>query len=143
MFWFYAKNSNLSERINSGLSDIATSESFNYGVLDGVRGFYTNPSRADDCFVPFKSGLPELTTASTRVSSDLVFPNKTDTQSASVAKSGKKVVGVKTITNLSPQTVAYGWSLNTETQVITVTFYNNQVSGAYAYCDVICLYMDV
>lgn len=31
-------------------------ESFNFGVKDGVRGFFTNPSRADDCFVPFKSG---------------------------------------------------------------------------------------
>lgn len=30
-------------------------ETFNFGVKDGVRGFYTNPSRADDCFVPFKS----------------------------------------------------------------------------------------
>lgn len=50
-------NNDLSEQINSGLSDTATGESFNYGVLDGVRGFYTNPSRADDCFVPFKSGI--------------------------------------------------------------------------------------
>lgn len=33
------------------------SESFNFGYLNGVRGFYTNPSRADDCFIPFKSGL--------------------------------------------------------------------------------------
>ena len=31
------------------------SESFNFGYKDGVRGFYTNPSRADDCFIPFKS----------------------------------------------------------------------------------------
>ena len=29
-------------------------ESFNFGVKDGVRGFFTNPSRADDSFVPFK-----------------------------------------------------------------------------------------
>lgn len=28
-------------------------ETFNFGVKDGVRGFYTNPSRADDCFIPF------------------------------------------------------------------------------------------
>lgn len=31
-------------------------ESFNFGVKDGVRGYYTNPSRADDSFVPFSSG---------------------------------------------------------------------------------------
>lgn len=30
-------------------------ESFNFGVKDGVRGFYTDPSRADDSFVPFKT----------------------------------------------------------------------------------------
>ena len=29
------------------------SESFNFGVKDGVRGFFTDPSRADDCFIPF------------------------------------------------------------------------------------------
>ena len=28
-------------------------ESFNFGVLNGVRGFFTDPSRADDCFIPF------------------------------------------------------------------------------------------
>lgn len=28
-------------------------ETFNFGIKDGVRGFYTNPSRADDSFVPF------------------------------------------------------------------------------------------
>ena len=49
-------NSNLSERINKSLTDSTTGESFNFGIKDGVRGFYTNPSRADDSFVPFKSG---------------------------------------------------------------------------------------
>ena len=49
-------NNDLSEQLNSGLSDSIANETFNYGVKDGVRGFYTNPSRADDCFVPFSSG---------------------------------------------------------------------------------------
>ena len=31
-------------------------ESFNFGYKDGVRGFFTNPSRADDSFIPFSSG---------------------------------------------------------------------------------------
>lgn len=30
------------------------SETFNFGVKDGVRGFFTNPLRADDSFIPFK-----------------------------------------------------------------------------------------
>ena len=37
-------------------------ESFNFGVKDGVRGFYTNPSRADDSFIPFSSGLNAIIT---------------------------------------------------------------------------------
>ena len=32
-------------------------ESFNFGVLNGVRGFFTNPSRADDSFIPFSKEL--------------------------------------------------------------------------------------
>lgn len=39
--------------INSSLQDSNTNESFNFGSLNGVRGFYTNPSKADDSFVPF------------------------------------------------------------------------------------------
>ena len=31
-------------------------ETFNFGYLNGVRGFFTNPSRADDSFIPFSSG---------------------------------------------------------------------------------------
>lgn len=41
--------------INSSLKN-ENNESFNFGVKDGVRGYYTNPSRADDSFVPFSSG---------------------------------------------------------------------------------------
>lgn len=43
--------------INSSLQDSNTSESFNFGSLNGVRGFFTDPSKADDSFVPFKSGI--------------------------------------------------------------------------------------
>lgn len=39
--------------INSSLQDSNTSESFNFGSLNGVRGFFTDPSKADDSFVPF------------------------------------------------------------------------------------------
>lgn len=30
-------------------------ETFNFGVLNGVRGFFTDSSRADDSFIPFSS----------------------------------------------------------------------------------------
>ena len=36
-------------------------ESFNFGVKDGVRGFFTDPSRADDSFIPFRSGISFVT----------------------------------------------------------------------------------
>lgn len=42
--------------LNSSLQDSSSGESFNFGSLNGVRGFYTNPSRADDSFIPFKVG---------------------------------------------------------------------------------------
>ena len=47
------------DNVNSSLTDSDTSESFNFGSLNGVRGFFTNPSKADDSFIPFKS-VPEL-----------------------------------------------------------------------------------
>ena len=46
------------DELNSSLQAKLTnenSETFNFGVLNGVRGFFTNPSRADDCFIPFNS----------------------------------------------------------------------------------------
>ena len=43
--------------LNSSLQDSNTSESFNFGSLNGVRGFFTDPSKADDSFIPFKSVL--------------------------------------------------------------------------------------
>ena len=46
MFHFTSHNQSLTNE---------NSETFNFGVKDGVRGFYTNPSRADDSFIPFKS----------------------------------------------------------------------------------------
>ena len=41
------------DELNSSLTN-EYAETFNFGVKDGVRGFFTNPSRADDSFVPFK-----------------------------------------------------------------------------------------
>ncbi len=41
------------DELNESLQN-ENNESFNFGYKDGVRGFFTNPSRADDSFVPFK-----------------------------------------------------------------------------------------
>ena len=40
--------------VNASLTN-ENSETFNFGYLNGVRGFFTNPSRADDSFVPFNN----------------------------------------------------------------------------------------
>lgn len=45
------------DSVNSSLQDSNTSESFNFGSLNGVRGFFTNPSKADDSFVPFSKSF--------------------------------------------------------------------------------------
>lgn len=42
------------KELNNSLTN-ENSETFNFGVLNGVRGFFTNPSRADDSFIPFNS----------------------------------------------------------------------------------------
>ena len=44
-------------KVNSSLQDSNTNESFNFGSLNGVRGFFTNPSKADDSFVPFSKSF--------------------------------------------------------------------------------------
>ena len=44
----------LNESLDNHLTN-ENNESFNFGYKDGVRGFFTNPSRADDSFIPFKS----------------------------------------------------------------------------------------
>lgn len=51
------------------MQDSNTSESFNFGSLNGVRGFFTDPSKADDSFVPFKSGF-EIKIGTGRVGAD-------------------------------------------------------------------------
>ena len=48
-----ATNAKINEQSQSLTNE--NSETFNFGVKDGVRGYYTNPSRADDSFIPFNS----------------------------------------------------------------------------------------
>lgn len=47
------------QELNSSLQN-ENNESFNFGYLNGVRGFFTNPSRADDSFIPFSSVPKEI-----------------------------------------------------------------------------------
>lgn len=47
------------KELYSSLKDSNTNESFNFGSLNGVRGFFTDPSRADDSFIPFSTRKTE------------------------------------------------------------------------------------
>lgn len=42
--------------VNESLTN-EDNETFNFGIKDGVRGFFTDPSRADDSFIPFSQSL--------------------------------------------------------------------------------------
>lgn len=44
------------KQVNDSLQN-ENNESFNFGYLNGVRGFFTDSSRADDSFVPFSSKI--------------------------------------------------------------------------------------
>ena len=49
-------------------------ETFNFGIKDGVRGFFTDPSRADDSFIPFKHGKTLIINDFTyRVNTEMTF----------------------------------------------------------------------
>lgn len=50
------------DTVNSSLNDSSSGESFNFGSLNGVRGFFTNPSKADDSFVPFRQKINSVST---------------------------------------------------------------------------------
>ena len=96
------------------MQDSNTSESFNFGSLNGVRGFFTDPSKADDSFVPFSNGLNAIITVRSVSSVYSSAGNKhgdtlLDTQFT--IKNGK-VESTKVITNAG--TSAGGWSIKPE-----------------------------
>lgn len=62
MFHFTSHNRSLTNE---------NSETFNFGIKDGVRGFYTDPARADDSFIPFSNGLKNLTPLIPSMTSDV------------------------------------------------------------------------
>lgn len=91
------------KQLNESLQN-ENNESFNFGVKDGVRGFFTNPSRADDSFIPFK-GTAQLTA--------LECGNMSGTKSFSVSVGNKILVccnargDVSSTTGLSNGTLLY------------------------------------
>ena len=72
------------------MQDSNTSESFNFGSLNGVRGFFTNPSKADDSFVPFKSDSGITYTK---------FNDRNSTITIKISKDGDGIISTSTGTS--------------------------------------------
>ena len=51
----YAADAKTVSELSSSLIN-ENAETFNFGILDGKRGFFTDPLRGADSFVPFKAG---------------------------------------------------------------------------------------
>lgn len=117
-----ANMNNLEQRIKTEFDSVNSSltnevaETFNYGMKDGVRGFYTNPSRADDSFVPFKS--IKLLGRFTGTTIDL--SSYGDIQNViPVIKSMRWYEGANCITQNMTQTQSY--SFNATTKILTIS----------------------
>lgn len=93
-----ANMNNLEQRIKTEFDSVYSSlknennESFNFGVKDGVRGFYTDPARADDSFVPFKSDSGITYTK---------FNNRKSTITIKIQKNGDGIISTSTGTSCS------------------------------------------
>ena len=78
------------KEVYSSLQDSNTSESFNFGSLNGVRGFFTSPSKADDSFVPFKSDSGITYTK---------FNDRNSTITIKISKDGDGIISTSTGTS--------------------------------------------
>lgn len=124
------------DSVNSSLQDSSSGESFNFGVKDGVRGFYTDPAKADDSFVPFRRGISELSLYGTSTSyaenQQVTIPNN-GIKTVTVSSKSSTISAVKINNNTSStvdvsssekiflfQTVAAG--NNTGTTVFDFTY---------------------
>lgn len=69
----YAADATVVKELSNSLIN-ENNESFNFGVKNGVRGFFTDPSRADDSFIPFISGGNFKLLAQQTPGTSLAFP---------------------------------------------------------------------
>lgn len=112
------------DTVNSSLRDSSSGESFNFGSLNGVRGFFTDPSKADDSFIPFKSGndVKVISLSGTgRVSKNIDFSylanySALTNDAFAVCPTGIQNYGSSPNTSLTIST-----SYNAKTGILTVT----------------------
>lgn len=130
------------DTVNSSLKDSTSGESFNFGSLNGVRGFFTDPSKADDSFVPFKSGndVKVISLSGTgRASKNIDFSYLTNyseltNDAFAVCPTGVQNYGSSPNTSLTIST-----SYNAKTGILTVTA--NEADGFRFNVSNVCVYV--
>ena len=130
------------DTVNSSLKDSTSGESFNFGSLNGVRGFFTDPSKADDSFVPFKSGndVKVISLSGTgRASKNIDFSYLTNyseltNDAFAVCPTGVQNYGSSPNTSLTITT-----SYNAKTGILTVTA--NEADGFRFNVSNVCVYV--
>ena len=129
-------------KVNSSLQDSSSGESFNFGSLNGVRGFFTDPSKADDSFIPFKSGndVKVISLSGTgRVSKNIDFSylanySALTNDAFAVCPTGIQNYGSSPNTSLTIST-----SYNAKTGILTVTA--NEADGFRFNVNNVCVYV--
>lgn len=130
------------DTVNSSLQDSSSGESFNFGSLNGVRGFFTNPSKADDSFIPFKSGndVKVISLSGTgRASKNIDFSylanySELTNNAFAVCPTGIQNYGSSPNTSLTIST-----SYNAKTGILTVTA--NEADGFRFNVNNVCVYV--
>ena len=130
------------DTVNSSLQDSSSGESFNFGSLNGVRGFFTDPSKADDSFIPFKSGndVKVISLSGTgRVSKNIDFSylanySALTNDAFAVCPTGIQNYGSSPNTSLTIST-----SYNAKTGILTVTA--NEADGFRFNVNNVCVYV--
>ena len=130
------------KEVYSSLRDSSSGESFNFGSLNGVRGFFTDPSKADDSFIPFKSGndVKVISLSGTgRVSKNIDFSylanySALTNDSFAVCPTDIQNYGSSPNTSLTIST-----SYNAKTGILTVTA--NEADGFRFNVNNVCVYV--
>ena len=106
-------------------------ETFNFGVKDGVRGFFTNPSRADDSFIPFstrktfKSFSFSQSTNGSTVSQTYDLKDKTDNYADLRLYESLFVMVTETYHTYATSTIPIKYKYDSETGTLTITMSNS------------------
>lgn len=132
------------KEVNSSLKDSTSGESFNFGSLNGVRGFFTNPSKADDSFVPFKSesgnDVKVISLRGTgRASKNIDFSYLANFSVLTNDAFAVCPTGVQNYSSSPNTSLTISTSYNAKTGILTVTA--NEADGFRFNVDNVCVYV--